>query len=159
MRYALKPNRFVFWVLLAGMVVFQAGAQDTFDPNQPVNQSDYYVKQVTFDKIYRAPKGYIVQFRKGVLADEKVRIAMPDSWFDKAKQTKNEDGTKPPTKGEIIQIGTGTLWPYLVVYYKGGEIDHVRLFISKVPTHPTWGHALNTPAVEKLFAEAENWKL
>ncbi|MDR2491327.1 MAG: hypothetical protein LBD20_07995 [Spirochaetaceae bacterium] len=159
MKFALKPNRCVFWVLLAGLAVSQAAAQDTYDPKQPVNNSEFYVKQVTFDKIYRAPQGYIIQFRKGVLADQKVRIALPDSWFDKAKQTKNEDGTTTHTKGEIFQIGTGTLWPYLVVYYKAGEIDHVRLFISRVPTHPTWGHALNSPAVEKLFAEAENWKL
>ncbi|MDR0552337.1 MAG: hypothetical protein LBG72_10090 [Spirochaetaceae bacterium] len=137
-----------------------AWAQDTQEQQQqPINQTDFYVKQVIFDKIYTAPNGYIVQYRTGVLGDKKIRVALPYAWFDKSLQETGSDGTKPPLKGEVILLGTGSVWPHLVVYSKGGALDHVRLYVSRNPNHITWGTAYDSPAVQKIFSEAENWNL
>ncbi|MDR0539868.1 MAG: hypothetical protein LBG74_05120 [Spirochaetaceae bacterium] len=135
-----------------------ADAQDTREKPQPVNQTEFYVKQVMFDKIYTAPQGYIIQYREGVLGDKKIRVAVPYTWFDKAVQESGGDN-KVIRKGEMVQIGSGQVWPHLVVYYKSGVLDHIRLYVSKYPNHPTWGTAHDTPAVQKLFSESENWKL
>ena len=141
-------------LLMAG-AVRQAVAQDTREANEPVNQSEFAIRQIIIDKIYVTPNCYVVSYRKGVLGDQKVFVALPYAWFDKAAK-KDGDAFN---KAQIIRLDTGVTWPYLVVYSKGGAVDHIRLYVSKWDWHPTWKTAPENAAVQKLIANAENLKL
>ncbi|MDR2521095.1 MAG: hypothetical protein LBC72_00880 [Spirochaetaceae bacterium] len=149
--------RVVCALLFTAFAVVQAAAQDTREANAPVNQSEYAVRQISIDKIYVTPKCYVIRYRKGVLGDQKVYAALPFDWFDKA--SKHDGEGNDFGKGQIIRLDTGPVWPYLVVYSKGGALDHIRLYISKWDWHPTWATADDSAAVQKLIADAENLKL
>ncbi|MDR2601776.1 MAG: hypothetical protein LBC53_04905 [Spirochaetaceae bacterium] len=155
----------------AGLILGLGGAQSALAQDvqddgawrdklkQPANQSEFYVKQTNLDKVYQTSKGYILQYRTGLMQDKKVNIAIPYDWFDAAKTDVAENGKKNVAKCDLIWMDSGRQWPHISVYYKGGEIDHIRLYVSKWRDHQTWGFASESPTVEKLFNEAEAWKL
>ncbi|MDR2500286.1 MAG: hypothetical protein LBD37_04290 [Treponema sp.] len=102
-------------------------------------KSDFYYVNVLIEKIYPYQKGYVVVYRKGI--SQMARTYLPLEWFKGAG-----------AKGEIIQIGSGTRWPCLTIFYKSGEFDHLRLYLRQDPNHASWG---NIPVGTNLDSEFE----
>jgi hypothetical protein len=62
-------------------------------------------------------------------------------------------------KAELIQLGTGTQWPALTVYYKGGQFDHLRLYVSKRRSHETWGIVPQNTNIDDRFEGQDDFRL
>jgi hypothetical protein len=106
--------------------------------------SPYYFVKVQIEKVYPYNRGYVVTYRKGV--NGLVDTYLPIEWFEDV----NRKADLPP-KGELIMLNPGTVWPYLVVYYKdGGEFSHVRLFVRKDYKHPSWGGIISEDIADRF---------
>jgi len=127
----------VFWVI--GSPVF---AQD----KQKENQSEYYYKNISLEKIYPYRNGYVIQYRRGINMIDKAYLPM--SWF-----------TSSAGKGEIVTLPVGKAWPSLSIYYKNGEFSHIRLYVHRVQTHETWGVIPQGVNIDSYFENVEELKL
>jgi hypothetical protein len=126
----------IFIVSLA--VVLPVFAQSQKDERD----SEFYYVNVTLEKVFPYRKGYVVQYRKGLA--QFGRVYLPAEWF-----------TDVNSKGEIITLPAGTVWPSLSVYYKNGEFSHVRLYIHRLPSHESWGFIPQSVDIEKEFDAIE----
>jgi hypothetical protein len=139
----------VFFLLVS---VLPLAAQDAAaEESGPVKTSGYYVVQVPIEKIWTHNKGYIVQYRKTPLIDRKAYL--PLSWF-----LRPEDNSVP-RKGEIILMGPGKTWPHIVVYYKDGAFDHVRLYVRRELGHISWGRIEPYSSFDEYFSNVDDLKL
>ncbi|MDR2804009.1 MAG: hypothetical protein LBB22_06960 [Treponema sp.] len=124
--------------------VFSAFAQET--SRAPVDNSEFYVLQVTIDKIFPYTKGYILEYRKNGIGSS--RIFLPAEWFARTNKTEG------PLKGELSMLLDKKVWPYLTIYYKDGKTDHVRLFVRE-HSHLTWGSVPSTVSFDANFEGVE----
>jgi len=125
--------------LVIGSSVF---AQD----NHKEQQSEYYYKNISLEKIYPYRNGYIVQYRRGINTIDKAYLPM--AWF-----------TNSAGKGEIVTLPQGKAWPSLSIYYKNGEFSHVRLYVHRLQTHQTWGVIPQGVNIDSSFENVEELKL
>jgi hypothetical protein len=132
-------------IALASVPVF---AQE--EEAETSSSSNYYYVNAPIQKVYPYRKGYVVTYRKGAIGS--ATTYLPLEWFEK-----EVEGGAP--KGEVIMLGTGTQWPYLAVYYKGGEISHVRLYVRKERSHETWGDVPAGINIDDKFESIETIKL
>jgi len=130
----------VFAVLLImGSSVF---AQD----NRKDQQSEYYYKNISLEKIFPYRNGYIVQYRRGIKTIEKAYLPMV--WF-----------TNSASKGEIVTLPPGKAWPSMSVYYKDGKFSHVRLYVHHIPNHQTWGVIPQGVDIDSAFENVDDLQL
>jgi hypothetical protein len=125
--------------LVIGSSIF---AQD----KQKENESEYYYKNISLEKIYPYRNGYVVQYRKGINQMDKAYLPM--AWF-----------TYPAGRGEIVNLPQGKAWPSLSIYYKNGQFSHVRLYVHRLSTHETWGVIPQNVNLDSAFENVEDLKL
>ena len=130
--------RFLVALAITLMAALPISAQSNESRFQ--NESEFYYVNVPIEKIFPYRKGYVVVYRKGM--NQFVQAYLPQDWFLGAAAT-----------GDVIQIGSGTLWPSMTVYYQNGEFSHVRLYVRKERSHITWG---NIPQGVNLDDRFEN---
>ncbi|MDR2471777.1 MAG: hypothetical protein LBD09_06680 [Treponema sp.] len=102
------------------------------------NISELYYVNVPVEKVYPYRRGYMVLYRKGVNALGRAYI--PFEWFRANVK-----------KAELIQIGDGKTWPSMSVFYKEGAFHGVRLYVSRRPSHQTWGMIASTTNIDDRF--------
>jgi len=86
--------------------------------------SEYYPVRLNVVKIYAHADGYCVVYRKGLAGT--ANAYLPSKWFTAGG------------KAEIIR-GTDPSYPYMVVFFKEGKPDHVKLYALASNTDITWG--------------------
>ncbi|GHV56054.1 hypothetical protein AGMMS49579_20170 [Spirochaetia bacterium] len=111
-------------------------------------ESEYFYVSVPIEKIYPYRKGYVVQYRKGV--NRMAQVYLPQEWFI---------GVGDAAKGELVYQESGTAWPSMAVYYKGGSFSHVRLYIRRNQSHETWGTISRGTNIDDRFENIEDLKL
>jgi hypothetical protein len=130
-------------VFAAIFVVFLAVGLPVFAQNQKDERdSEYYYVNITLEKVFPYRKGYVVQYRKGQFGYG--RAYLPAEWF-----------TDAGSKGEVIPLPAGKVWPTLTIYYKNGEFSHVRLYVHRLPTHQSWGNIPQGVNIDKEFDAIE----
>jgi len=130
----------VFIVSLAvGLPVFAQNQKDERD-------SEYYYVNITLEKIFPYRRGYVVQYRKGIL--QYGRAYLPAEWFT------NVDST-----GEVIPLPPGKSWPSMTVYYKNGVFSHLRLYVHRLPTHESWGSIPQNINLDDKFDHLDSVKI
>jgi hypothetical protein len=101
-------------VVLVGLTGF---AQETDKP--------LFVKTISLLKVYTHQLGYkVLYLKRGAEIGE---MYLPLSWFG---QTTG--------KAQVIW-GIGRELPYLSLYYKGDQFDHLRLYVMNSMLDSTWG--------------------
>jgi hypothetical protein len=126
-------------LVLAGIIPLMA--QDNSTP-----PTGTYAVTVTLERVYTYRKGYIVKYRKGI--SQTVDAYLPLEWFQGVA-----------AKGDLIQLGSGTDWPHLTVFYKDGAFDHIRLYVRKEKSHETWGTVPLGLNLDDRFENLEDFKL
>jgi hypothetical protein len=121
-------------ILFAGLMPLAAQESSSADDKK----SEYYYVNVPLEKIY--------PYRKGV--NQTARAYLPLEWF-----------TDTAGKGDLIRMGSGTSWPYLSVYYKGGAFSHVRLYVRREAGHETWGNIPLNVNIDDRFENVDELKL
>ena len=106
--------------------VFGQEAAVSADEIRPENRSEYYYVNVSLERVVPHTLGYIVTYRKGNFG--LAESYLPIKWFS---------GTAG--KAELIRLGGTADWPYLSVFFKGGKVDHVRLYVRREFAHQSWG--------------------
>jgi len=129
-------------LMMSGLPIF---AQDKKE-KQKENDSEYYYKNISLERIYLHQRGYVVQYRKGVNGFERAYI--PIEWFESSAG-----------KGEIINLPPGNVWPSMSVYYKDGAFSHVRLYVHRSPSHRTWGTIPQGTNLDSRFEGVEDLQL
>ena len=107
--------------------------------------SPYYYVSAPIQKVYPYLKGYAVTYRKGAIGS--ATTYLPTEWLEE------KAGEIP--KLDIVLLGPGTQWPYLVVYYKDGVFSHVRLYVRRERSHETWGHVPSGLNIDDKFENVE----
>jgi hypothetical protein len=130
----------IFVVFLGvGLPVFAQTQRDERD-------SEYYYINITLEKIFPYRKGYVVQYRKGLF--QYGRAYLPAEWFVDAD-----------SKGEIVTLAPGKGWPSLTVYYKDGVFSHVRLYVHRWASHPSWGSIPQSINLDDKFDYLDSVKI
>jgi hypothetical protein len=139
-----KMKKFAFLVFLGAAVSlgFPLFAQE----KRQFKESEYYYVSVPIEKIYSYRNGYIVMYRKGV--NQMARTYLPLEWF-----------TNAGGKAEQIALGSGKAWPYLTIYYKGGQFSHVRVYVRRERSHETWGVVPMNLNIDEYFEGVEEINL
>ena len=127
-------------------VLMTAGSPIFAQNKQKENDSEYYYKNISVEKIYLYRNGYIIQYRRGINGME--RAYLPIAWFSSSAG-----------KGEVVTLPQGTVWPSLSVYYKNGEFSHVRLYVHHSPSHQTWGIIPQDVNLDSYFEGVEELDL
>jgi hypothetical protein len=105
-----------------------------------------YALTISLERVYPYRKGYVVKYRKGI--NEVVDAFLPNEWFEKTGN-----------KGDLILMGSGPVWPYMTVFYKDGEFDHVRLYVRKERSHESWGDVPLHINIDDRFENVESLAL
>jgi hypothetical protein len=87
--------------------------------------SEYYPIKVDVVKIYSHGEGFRVVYRRGQF--DVSDVFLPKRWF-------------VPNGKAVMYRGTGPAYPYMVVYYKEGKFDHVKLYVQDSMQHESWGY-------------------
>ncbi|MCL2271056.1 MAG: hypothetical protein FWC24_06920 [Treponema sp.] len=127
--------------LVAGSPIFAQEEEQKQDKKKG-NESIYYYKNLSLEKIFMYRRGYVVQYRRG--PNRMGRAYLPHEWF-----------TAAAGKGEIINLPPGNSWPSMSVYYKEGEFSHVRLYVHRSPYHLTWGALPQNVNIDSYFENVE----
>jgi hypothetical protein len=88
------------------------------------NPSDMYPFRLDVVKVYQHSLGYMVVYRVGT--DQFAQAYIPIGWF------------KSGGKAQLIRANDPS-HPYMVIYYRQGKFDHVRLFVKDNVKDPSWG--------------------
>ncbi|MDR0313772.1 MAG: hypothetical protein LBI14_09240 [Treponema sp.] len=128
----------LYFVVMLGLVFFMTQSLYAQNTN---HESEYYYVSVSIEKIYVHSSGYMVTYLRGF---QLVRTFIPHEWFS------NPDG-----KADMIQLGTGSSWPTLTIYYRNGQFSHVRLYVRKDRGHQTWGVVPFSVDIENYFVYIE----
>jgi hypothetical protein len=110
---------------------------------QERQESEFYYVNIGVEKIYPYRNGYVVQYRRGAYMMD--RVYLPMSWF-----------TNSGSKAEIITLPPGKAWPSMTVYYKSGEFSHIRLYVHRANSHPTWGVVPQNVNIDSYFEGVED---
>jgi hypothetical protein len=86
--------------------------------------SDFYPVKVQVVKILAHAEGFQVIYNKGSSDTAVVNLSI--SWF------------VPGGKAELVRA-VDPAYPYLVVFYKQGKFDHLRLYAQMSYSDPSWG--------------------
>jgi len=132
-------------VFAAIFIVFLFVGLPVFAQNQKNDRKDseYYYVNMTLEKVYPYRRGYVVMYRKGLFQFNKAFL--PAEWF-----------TDADSKGEIIVLPPGKVWPSLTVYYKNGKFSHVRLYVHRWANHPSWGNIPQNIQLDDQFDNVES---
>jgi len=134
-------------IIVALFAVLMAAGSPVFAQKEHTeNDSDYYYKNISLERIFPYRNGYVVQYRRGINGLE--RAYLPMAWF-----------TGSATKGEIVTLPPGNVWPSLSIYYKEGEFSHVRLYVHRLSDHPTWGTIPQNVNIDSRFEGVEELNL
>ncbi|MDR2747526.1 MAG: hypothetical protein LBB77_08785 [Treponema sp.] len=110
-------------------------------------ESEYFYYNVPIERVYPYRRGYVVKYRKGSMGV--ATTYLPREWFNDAA-----------SKGDLIYLSPGPKWPYLAVYYKGGQFSHVRLYLRRDRDHESWGNIpLGVNLDEHFDSVDENYRL
>jgi hypothetical protein len=132
-------RKILFTAIVIGMLaVIPAIAQEIPEDQK----SEFYYINVPIEKVFMHQKGYAVQYRTGTT--KRGMAYIPVDWFK-----------DPGGKGDLIYLSSGTQWPYLTVFYKNGEFDHLRLYIREERTHETWGNIPSNAKIDDRFEVEE----
>jgi hypothetical protein len=118
----------IFLLVFTGFIaltVLPVTAQNQGGGSNSYNET-YYVN-VPVEKVYTYKKGYVVLYRQSGLSLGQAYL--PYEWFRIDSR-----------KAEIIDLPDGKALPSMTVFYKGGQFSSVRLYVSKRPSHESWGH-------------------
>ena len=107
-----------------------------------VDESEYYYVNVPIEKIYRHHLGYIVMYQRAY--SQMQRVYIPYEWLN-----------EPTGKADQINLSSGNVWPSLTIFYKDGEWSHLRLYVSRYPSHITWGVAPFDSNLDQYFENAD----
>ena len=147
-------KRFIF-ALVVLAVVSPAFAQS----NSNGNNNMYYIN-VQIERIYPSSQGYIIQYYKstGGLGT----VGVPNTWFIDAQSANSQSSaeTAPVSlqyiaagKAEIMNLPPGRDWPSMSVFYVDGKLNHVRLYVHRNKSHPTWSNIPQGMDVSRFFSE------
>lgn len=126
-------------LLIVGSILFLVAlAVSAQTQEQSPGDVQIQVVSVYVQQVYPHPQGYKVIYTRSDLYPGEVYL--PGRWFRVAG-----------SKGEIIYTDHPSA-PYMDVYYENGEFDHVRLFVQRNRSHPTWGDLPGNQDLSEQFS-------
>ncbi|HET7839711.1 MAG TPA: hypothetical protein VFL04_08120 [Rectinemataceae bacterium] len=109
--------------------------------------SAYYPVRLDVVKVYTHADGYRVLFMSGYAGVKDTYL--PIKWF---QDSRDSSGQLLPPKAVLIRGGDPS-FPYLVLFYKDGKFDHLRLYVQDSLKDPMWGVMAPSEGVGKFDAQ------
>jgi hypothetical protein len=106
-------------------------------------ESEYYYVNVPIIKVYAHRYGYEIVYKVG--STKMASAYLPMEWF-------LSGGT-----GEF-DYGSGTMYPYISVYYKQGKVAHFRLHLNSDTNDSRWGTFDKGIDAKALFGNVKELK-
>ncbi len=88
-------------------------------------ESEFYYYNVPILKIAPHKLGYYIIYRRSNLRTGEMFI--PKEWLDRRDQR------------AVLNRTEDNIRPYVSVFFKNGEFDHVKMVVARDIKHPTWG--------------------
>ena len=146
-------KRFIL-VLVVLMLVSPIFAQNNSDE---VNNM-YYIN-VRVERIYPSSQGYVIQYLRSTGGLSTVGI--PNEWFVDTHNSGDQAAGAAAVslqytaagRAEIMNLPAGRDWPSMSVFYVNGKFSHVRLYVHRNKSHPTWSNIPQGMDVSRFFSE------
>jgi hypothetical protein len=106
------------------------------------DSSAFYPVRIDVVKVYSHAEGFLVLYRKG--SSDVASVYIPARWFVSGG------------KAELVR-GQDSSFPYMTVFYKNGQFDHLRLYVLADQTDLTWG--ILSPSEGKGKFDSDDLKL
>jgi hypothetical protein len=107
-------------------------------------ESEFYCVSIPVLRVYPHRLGYMVLYKTGNSSVHD--IYLPMGWFN------------PGGPADVVR-GTGTMYPYMSVFFKGGEFHHMRLYVSDDIHDESWAVFAQNANVDEKFKNVETLKL
>jgi len=122
------------------VLIFLAAISPIFAQNNSEEKDGYYIN-VSVERIFPTSQGYIVQYQSqsGIKT-----IGIQNSWF-----------TDAGGRADIVRLPRGKSWPSMSVFYSNGEFSHLRLYVSPVRSHTSWGSIPQGTDVNRFFLDED----
>ncbi len=114
--------------------------------------SAFYPVRLDIVKVYTHADGYRVLFLSGYAGVNE--FYLPGKWF---RITKDSSGGLLPPKAEMVR-GHDPSFPYMVLFYKDGKFDHLRIFVQDALSDPMWAVLTPSEGSGKFTADDLNIK-
>ncbi|ULQ59765.1 hypothetical protein K7I13_15155 [Brucepastera parasyntrophica] len=124
---------FISFCLIFGIFAAAPAVSQSAD----TDESDIYYFNIPILRIYPHKLGYYIIYRRPNLKQGSLYI--PNEWFDRRDQR------------AVINRVDNTVNPYISVFMRNKEFDHIRLYISKNIRHPSWGTIPNSAIPAEKF--------
>ncbi len=101
-------------------------------------ESDFYVKTLYIEKVYRHELGYKIEYRRS----NSMYLAtayLPLEWFGRSD-----------SDARIVYAKDNSV-PFVNIYWRDGEFDHLVLFVHEDFRHISWGTLRHTEGVASKF--------
>lgn len=118
----MKAARFLVMLLLLGVLI---AAVPVVAQQQGEENDDMQAVTVYAQRVYPHRLGWVVIYNRSDLYPGEVYL--PVRWF-----------TEAGARGQIIYSNHPSV-PYLTVFYRNGQFDFVRLYVSSNTAHRSWG--------------------
>ncbi|PIE98754.1 MAG: hypothetical protein CR988_01935 [Treponema sp.] len=125
----MNKKKFVFVLFLISIFCTAIFAE--------VKKSELYYVNVKILRIFTHSKGYYVIYRRAGLKTGEAFI--PYEWFS------IRDGRAK------LEKASGRIDPYMSLFSKNGEFDHVKLYVPSSPKSPEWGNLRNQSEYDDKF--------
>jgi hypothetical protein len=132
----MKTIRALLAVVLLLAPIGMSAAQDQGDDDPTL-----YAISVPVQRVYPHSLGYKVIYNRSDLYPDTVYL--PGRWF-----------TEAAGKAEIVRTRHPSA-PYLTVFYRNGDVSHMRLFVHADWSHRTWGALPSGEDLREQFSSDE----
>lgn len=125
------------WVVILSLVLLTTITYTSWS-----QELDLFVKTVPIYKVYNHKKGFVIVYEKQNM--DLHRTFIPYNWF---RVSEDETGK---LRGEVL-YGNSPEYPYMSIFWDGGEFSHVRLFLQKTRTDDSWSVLDNPNLYDNSF--------
>jgi hypothetical protein len=139
-------KKLIFAFAVGIFIVLPVCAQNT--DKKFAGEGDLYPVNIPIVKIYPYHEGYVVTYHSGPKSNN---VYIPNSWFVRKGLA---DGEFP--KAARFLLGPGTEWPHMVVYYRDGKFERLRLYVRKENFHESWGNINGSVNLDAQFEGIED---
>lgn len=137
----MKTIRALLAVALPAVAFLLAPIGVTDAQDQGDGQSTMYAITVPVQRVYPHRLGYKVIYNRSDLYPDTVYL--PGRWF-----------TEAAGRAEIVRERHPSV-PYMTVFYRDGEVSHIRLFVHADWSHRMWGALPSGEDLREQFASDE----
>ena len=147
MKKLIVVSLIVLVLLVGGSPVFAQEQEGTTETEAGAEASGLRLFTIPLERVWAHSRGYVVEYRRS--GNRMARAYLPIEWFAWGEAN----------RGEVISLPLASSLPSMSVFFRDGELDFVRLYVHRSPSHPSWGSVPQHMNIDRNFENVDTIEL